>query len=476
MTIKEAHEGLTNKKFSATELTEEILKKIDRDDKDIHAYLKVDEEGSLNTAKLVDRNISEGVDIDPLAGIPVAIKDNILVKGQQATAASQILKDYIASYDATVSKRLRDQNAILIGKTNLDEFAMGSSTENSSFGPTKNPHDKSRVPGGSSGGSAAAVVSDMAIAALGTDTGGSIRQPGAFCGAVGLKPTYGAVSRYGLIALASSLDQAGPITKTVEDSAILFNAIRGYDPHDSTSSKIEYDEKELLEPDLKKIKELTIGIPDEYFVEGLSKEIEDAVGSAIKSIESLGLKTKKISLPHTKYALSVYYIVMPAEASTNLARYDGIRYGTRGSSENLLELYESNRGEGFGSEPKRRILLGTFALSAGYYDAYYDKAQRVRSLIKEDFDKAFDPSADGVDVILTPTTPTTAFKFGEKTSNPLEMYLSDIFTIPANLAGLPAVSIPVKENKGNLPIGFQLTGKYWREADILGIGQLYERL
>src|SRR3989344_849638 len=471
MTIKEAHEGLTNKKFSAPELTEEILKKIDRNDKDIHAYLKVDEEGSLNTAKLVDRNISEGVDIDPLAGIPVAIKDNILVKGQQATAASQILKDYIASYDATVSKKLRDRNAILIGKTNLDEFAMGSSTENSSFGPTKNPHDKSRVPGGSSGGSAAAVAADLAVAALGTDTGGSIRQPGAFCGAVGLKPTYGAVSRFGLIALASSLDQAGPITKTVEDSAILFNAIRGYDPHDSTSSKIEYDEKELLEPDLKKIKELTIGIPDEYFVEGLSKEIEDAVGSAIKSIESLGLKTKKISLPHTKYALSVYYIVMTAEASTNLARYDGIRYGTRGSSKNLLELYESNRGEGFGPEPKRRILLGTFALSAGYYDAYYDKAQRVRSLIKEDFDKAF----ESVDVILTPTAPTTAFKFGEKTASPLEMYLSDIFTIPANLAGVPAISIPVKENKDSLPIGFQLMGRHFREADILGIGQFYEK-
>jgi len=471
MTIKEAHEGLSNKKFSAKELVGDTLKRIDKEDKGIRAYLHVNESGALETASTVDKDISAGNEIDPLAGIPVAVKDNILVMGIQATAGSQILKDYVASYDATVIRKLKEKNAVVIGKTNLDEFAMGSSTENSSFGPTRNPCDITRVPGGSSGGSAAAVASHMAVVALGTDTGGSVRQPGAFCGVVGLKPTYGAVSRYGLIALGSSLDQAGPITKTVEDSALLFNAIKGYDELDATSSREPYEEEELLNPDLKKIKDLKVGIPEEYFVEGLSREVGEAVEEAIKSIEGLGLKTKKISLPHTKYAISVYYIVMPSEASTNLARYDGIRYGTRGASKSLLALYESNRGDGFGPEPKRRILLGTFALSAGYYDAYYDKAQRVRSLIKEDFEKAF----ESVDVILTPTAPTTAFKFGEKTASPLEMYLSDIFTIPANLAGVPAISIPVKENKDSLPIGFQLMGRHFREADILGIGQFYEK-
>ena len=472
MTIKETNEGIKSGEFSAKELTEETLKLIGKEDKDIHAYLCLDEAGALKTAKEVDALIKKGKEIDGISGVQIALKDNILFEGLHATAGSQILKDYRAAYDATVSKKLRDKKAIIIGKTNLDEFAMGSSTENSSFGPTRNPHDKSRVPGGSSGGSAAAVASGMATAALGTDTGGSIRQPGAFCGVVGLKPTYGAVSRFGLIALGSSLDQAGPITKTTEDAAIVFNAIRGIDPLDSTTSDGGYDEEELLNPDLKKIKELKVGIPEEYFVEGLNKDVGDAIESAIKSIEKLGLKTKRISLPHTKYALSVYYIVLPAEASTNLARYDGIRFGTREKHKNLLELYEENKGKGFGPEPKRRIILGTFALSAGYYDAYYDKAQRVRALIKEDFNKAF----ESVDVILTPTAPTTAFKLGEKTSNPLDMYLSDIFTIPANLAGVPAVSIPVKEHKGSLPIGFQLMGRHWREADILGIGQFYEKL
>lgn len=471
LTIKEAHKGLTSKRFSARELMEELYSQIEKDDGRLHAYISIDKDGALETAVRLDAEIAKGDDPGALAGIPLAVKDNILIKGLPATAGSQILKGYTAVYDATIIQKLKEESAIFLGKTNLDEFAMGSSTENSSFETTRNPHDETRVPGGSSGGSAAAVAADMAVAGLGTDTGGSVRQPAAFCGVVGLKPTYGAVSRFGLVALSSSLDQAGPITKTVEDAAILFDAIKGYDPLDATSAKIEYKDN-LLDPKLEDIKELTIGIPEEYFVEGLSKEVGDAVLKTIKSIESLGVKTKKISLPHTKYALSVYYIVMPAEASTNLARYDGIRYGTRGSSKNLLELYEKNRGGGFGPEAKRRIILGTFALSAGYYDAYYDKAQRVRTLIKEDFDKAF----ESVDVILTPTAPTTAFKIGEKAEDPLKMYLSDIFTIPVNLAGLPAVSIPSKEHDGKLPVGFQLIGKHWREADILGIGQFYERL
>lgn len=474
-TIKETHKGLEKGKFSAVELTEELFKEIKKRDGEVKAYLSLDKDGAFETAASVDVSIARGEKPKPLAGVPLAIKDNILIKSLPATAGSQILKDYTASYDATIISKLREEKAIFLGKTNLDEFAMGSSTENSSFQTTRNPHDETRVPGGSSGGSAAAIGADMAVAGLGTDTGGSVRQPAAFCGVVGLKPTYGAVSRFGLVALGSSLDQAGPLTKTVEDAAILFDAIRGYDPLDATSINPPVggeDKGNLLSPKLEDIKKLTIGIPEEYFVEGLSKEVGNAVEKTIKSIESLGVKTKKISLPHTKYALSVYYIVMPAEASTNLARYDGIRYGTRGLSKTLSALYESNRGGGFGPEAKRRIILGTFALSAGYYDAYYDKAQRVRTLIKEDFDKAFEL----VDVILTPTAPTTAFKVGEKTNNPLEMYLSDIFTIPANLAGLPAVSIPSKENDGNLPIGFQLIGKHWHEADILGIGQLYEKL
>ncbi len=471
LTIKETHSGLREGRFSATELVEELFAEIEKKDGEIQSYLKLDKDGALKSAAEVDADIAGGGEISPMAGVPLAIKDNILIKGIQATAASKILENYVAAYDATIIGKLRKEKAAFLGKTNLDEFAMGSSTENSAFKITKNPYDMERVPGGSSGGSAAAVAADMAVAGLGTDTGGSIRQPGAFCGVVGLKPTYGSVSRYGLIALASSLDQAGPLTKTVEDAAILFRSISGYDPKDSTSMDVKYGES-LTNPKLEDIRRLTIGIPEEYFVEGLSDEVGSAIEKAIRSIESLGLKVKKISLPHTKYALSVYYIVLPAEASTNLARFDGVRYGKRGAADSLLKLYEGNRGEGFGPEPKRRVILGTFALSAGYYDAYYDKAQRVRTLIKKDFDKAFGE----VDVILTPTAPTTAFKFGEKVENPLEMYLSDAFTIPVNLAGLPGISIPVKENEGKLPIGLQLIGKHWREEDILGIGQFYERI
>ncbi|MDO8430225.1 MAG: Asp-tRNA(Asn)/Glu-tRNA(Gln) amidotransferase subunit GatA [bacterium] len=486
LTIKKFHDGLLKKEFSALEMTQSFFDWIEKRDKEVGAYLSLNKDLAVRQAEETDLKIAKNMPVSMMAGVPMAIKDNLLIEGLPATAASKILKDYTASYDATVIKKLKSAGAVFLGKTNMDEFAMGSSTENSAFQKTKNPHDLTRVPGGSSGGSAAAVASHMAVAALGSDTGGSIRQPAAFCGVVGLKPTYGAVSRFGVIAMASSLDQIGPFTKTVEDSAILFKEILGQDGLDSTSVNADYGE-ELLNPKLENIKKLKVGIPEEYFVEGLDKEVAEKVDEAIKAIQSLGLEIKKISLPNTKYALSCYYIIMPAEVSSNLERFDGIRYGTRQKAENLLELYKKNREAGFGAESKRRILLGTFVLSSGYYDAYYAKAQKVRRLIKEDFDRAF----KDVDVILTPVTPTLPFKIGEKTSDPLSMYLSDIFTIPVNLAGLPAVSIPIKSNvKGpaegearqgrqmskDLPVGFQLIGKPWREADILGIGQYYEKL
>jgi len=472
LTIKKFHEGLVSKKFSAFEIVKALFDYIQSKDKEIDAYLSLHKDGALAAAEKVDVALARGERISVLAGVPLAVKDNMLIEGLPATAGSKILEKYVAVYDATVIKKLKDNQAVFLGKTNLDEFAMGSSTENSAFKVTKNPHDTTRVPGGSSGGSAAAVASHMAVAALGSDTGGSIRQPASFCGVVGLKPTYGAVSRYGLIAMASSLDQIGPLTKTVEDTAILFNAIAGYDPKDSTSIKADYG-NELLNPRLEDVKKLTVGIPDEYFIPGLDKEVGEFVEKAINDIKSLGLKVKRVSLPHTKYALSVYYIIMPAEVSTNLARFDGIRYGTRGKAKNLIDLYYEDKGAGYGPEAKRRVILGTFVLSAGYYDAYYAKAQKVRRLIKEDFEKVF---SSGVDVILTPVAPTPPFKIGEKVNDPLKMYLSDIFTIPVNLAGLPGVSIPVRGREGKLPIGFQLIGRPWCEADILGLGRFYERL
>jgi aspartyl-tRNA(Asn)/glutamyl-tRNA(Gln) amidotransferase subunit A len=484
LTIKSFHEGLIDKKFSALEVTQEYFKRIKLHDSKIGAYLSTFEENAVKTAERTDIAIAENKPVSELSGVPLAVKDLILIKDELATAASKILEDYRASYDAHVIKKLKSENVVFLGKTNLDEFAMGSSTENSGFHLTKNPHDESRVPGGSSGGSTAAVAANMALAALGTDTGGSIRQPAALCGVVGLKTTYGAVSRSGVIAMASSLDQVGPIAKTVEDVAILFKGITGHDPMDSTSAEIVSSDKyenEILHPDLNKIKNLNIGIPDEYFGDGLSQEVAAAVDSAIQALKSLGLKFHKISLPHTKYALSTYYIIMPAEVSSNLARYDGVRYSRMSDVGHkmldLKDIYWKQRGLGFGPESKRRIILGTFVLSSGYYDAYYDKAQRVRTLIKKDFEEAFKK----VDVILTPVTPTSAFKIGEKTDNPLQMYLSDIFTIPVNLAGLPAISIPVRQSSIDqktsniLPIGFQLIGRYFREADILGLGTLYQK-
>ena len=454
LTIKKVHEELISKEYSALELAEAFYKWIEIKDKEIGSYLYLGKDDAYLQAEKVDIAIAKGEPIGPLGGVPLAIKDNILIAGQPATAASRILENYQAIYDATVIRKLRQAQAIFLGKTNLDEFAMGSSTENSGFQITHNPRDLNKVPGGSSGGSAAAVAAHLAVAALGSDTGGSIRQPADFCQVVGLKPTYGAVSRYGLIAMASSLDQIGPLTKTVEDASILFQTIAGQDSFDATSASPpaggDYDAQSFT-PKLEEIRRMTIGLPKEYFIEGLDKIIGERIDNVVKQLKTLKIKFKEISLPHSRYALSCYYIIMPAEVSANLARYDGVRYAAGHSKKD------------FGPEARRRIILGTFVLSSGYYDAYYAKAQRVRALIKRDFDDAFKK----VDVILAPVSPTMPFSIGERVADPLQMYLSDIFTIPANLAGLPAISIPP---------GFQLIGQPWREADILRIGQFYERI
>ena len=476
LTIKKFHDGLLNKEFSALEVTQAYFRRIKEHDGEIGAYLSLAEESATREASAVDVAIAEGEDVGALAGVPLAIKDNILIKGLPATAASKILENYVASYDAGVIQKLKSERAIFLGKTNMDEFAMGASTENSAFKVTHNPHDHSRVPGGSSGGSAAAIAAHFAVAALGSDTGGSIRQPASFCGVVGLSPTYGAVSRSGVIAMTSSLDQVGPLTKTVEDAAILFNAIAGNDPLDATSADYDFGD-DLLEPKLEKIKQLVVGLPEEYFIDGTDVAVTKEIERVIEKLKSMGMKFKKVSLPHTKYAVSAYYIFVPAEVSSNLARFDGIRYGrTLRDGNSLKDIYLKTRGEGFGAEAKRRIILGTFVLSSGYYDAYYEKAQRVRTLVKRDFDEAFKE----VDVLLTPVAPTPPFKIGAKVNDPLSMYLCDIFTLPLKLGGFPAISIPTKPSSalvpGELPVGFQLIGKKWHEADILGIGQFYEKL
>lgn len=463
--------GLKAKQFSAREIAAFYLERIKKSDKEIHAYLDVFADEVLSEAERVDKKLIKGEIDTPVMGVQLAIKDNILIRGARTTAASKILEPYRASYNATVVEKLKDAGAIMLGKTNLDEFAMGSSTENSAFGPTKNPHDLSRVPGGSSGGSAAAVAADLAPAALGSDTGGSIRQPAAFCGVVGLKPTYGAVSRHGLIAMASSLDQIGPIAKTVEDAALLFDAIRGKDRYDATT--VETGKTELKKDG--SLKGVSVGVPKEYFGEGLDKDVAKSVKEAIDVLSGLGASVQEVSLPHAQFALATYYIVMPAEVSSNLARFDGIRYGHRTSqAENLLEVYEKSRSEGFGEEVKRRVELGTYVLSAGYYEAYYGKAQRVRRLIKEDFERAFEK----VDLIAGPTTPTPAFRFGEKAASPLEMYLADIYTVAINLAGVPAISVPSgvvsRENK-KLPVALQLIGKWFDESALLSAAFAYEQ-
>ncbi|MFH1551854.1 MAG: Asp-tRNA(Asn)/Glu-tRNA(Gln) amidotransferase subunit GatA [bacterium] len=476
--IKQVHSGLKSKTFSAVELTEAFLNRVKKHDKEIHAYLTLTEELALRQASRVDNKIKNKEKIGLLAGVPLSVKDIILVDGIRCAAGSKILEKYIAPYDATVIKRLKKEGAVIIGKTNLDEFAMGSSTENSAFGPTKNPHDLERVPGGSSGGSAAAVASDQCIYSLGSDTGGSIRQPASFCGVVGLKPTYGRVSRYGLMAFASSLDQIGCLTKTVGDAQIVLKAISGPDVNDSTSVVIIEDEQDKKKINQSKIKDLRIGVPKEYFVEGLDSEVEKEVKKALARYEEMGAKIIEVSLPHAEYALSSYYIIMSAEASSNLARYDGVKYGFSAKAENLLNNYLKTRQNGFGDEVRRRIMLGTYTLSAGYYDAYYLKAQKVRTLIKQDFDKVFEK----VDVLMGPVSPTTAFKLGEKMTDPISMYLSDIYTVSINLAGLPAVSIPCNSsglrNKGSkikrLPIGLQIIGKQFEDEKILQIAKIYE--
>jgi len=471
LTIKSAHEHLRNGDFSARELAEEYLKNIREKDPETHAYLEVFDD-VMAQASRADEIMQNKKEAGTLAGIPLAIKDNILIKGKRASSASKILENYNAVYDATVTEKLKSSGAVFLGRTNMDEFAMGGSTENSAFGATKNPHDTERVPGGSSGGSAAAVAMDGALGALGSDTGGSIRQPASFCGVVGLKPTYGAVSRYGLMAMASSLDQIGPFGKTVEDTEILFNAIKGHDKMDSTSAPDEFHGTGGREGKGK----LSIGVPSEFLAGGgIDKDVLDNFNRTLDSLRDTGYEVKEISLPNMKYSLSVYYIIMPAEASANLARYDGVRYGLYSPSEDLIADYAKTRGEGFGREVRRRILLGTYVLSSGYYDAYYNKANSVRRLITTDFEKAF----GGVDIIATPTSPTPAFKMGEKKDDPLQMYLADIFTVPANIAGLPSISIPsgvAKRGGNDMPLGMQFMAPHFGEHLLFNAGKDVEHI
>ena len=462
--LRELNELIKRKEIKPTEILEELLNRIKETEPKLNAYITVTEEKARKKAEIADKELEKlGEDeIPELFGIPLSIKDNINVENVRMTCASKILENFISPYDATVIKKLRERGAIFVGKNNLDEFAMGSSTETSYFGPTKNPWDLERVPGGSSGGSAAAVSARSAIASLGSDTGGSIRQPAALCGVVGLKPTYGRVSRYGLTAFASSLDQIGPITKTVEDAAYLLNIISGQDSKDATSVRIPVPD--FLENLNNEIKGLKAGLPEEYFVEGIEPEVKEKVLEAVKKLESLGVEIEEISLPNTKYAVETYYIIAPAEASSNLGRFDGVRYTYRAKDyKNLIDMYCKTRAEGFGDEVKRRIMIGTYTLSAGYYDAYYLKAQKVRTLIYQGFQNAFEK----VDFIVTPVSPTTAFKIGEKTDDPIKMYLSDIFTIAVNLAGLPAISIPCGFDSKNLPVGLQIIGKAFDEQTIL---------
>lgn len=468
LTISEARSAIDKGEISPTELTNAVFNRIEAVEKKVKAYVTLLKENALTQAKQAEDRIKNGLK-QTLLGIPIAIKDNMCTKGIRTTCSSKILENFIPPYESTVTQKLKEQGYILIGKTNLDEFAMGSSTENSFFGHTGNPWNTTRIPGGSSGGSAAATSADECIAALGSDTGGSIRQPAALCGVVGLKPTYGRVSRYGLVAFASSLDQIGPITKNVRDSAILMNIISGHDPYDSTSAPLSVpDFTSVLGQDIKGIK---IGVPKEYFIEGMDKEVENAVREAIKKLESLGAIPVEISLPHSEYALATYYILATSEASSNLARYDGVKYGFRAEGKDLLDMYMKTRAAGFGAEVKRRIILGTYALSSGYYEAYYRKAQQVRTLIKQDFEKAFEIA----DVIITPTSPTPAFKVGEKTAEPLQMYLSDIFTLSLNLAGVPGISIPCGFTSDKLPVGLQIIGKHFDEASIFKVSYAYEQ-
>jgi aspartyl-tRNA(Asn)/glutamyl-tRNA(Gln) amidotransferase subunit A len=470
LTIHELHKLILQKEVTSKEVTGAFYRRIGEVDGKIGAYLLLTEEEAYHQAEEVDRRISNGEKIGDLAGVPMGLKDILCTKGIRTTCGSKILENYVPFYDGTVVRRLKEREMVLLGKLNMDEFAMGSSTENSGFQVTRNPWSLERIPGGSSGGSAAAVAADECIASLGTDTGGSIRQPAHCCGVVGLKPTYGRVSRYGLVAFASSLDQIGPITKDVEDCAIMMNAISGYDPYDSTSVNMDVpDYKSFLVKDVKGVR---IGIPEEYFVEGMDPDVEKSVRGAIKLFESWGAKIETVSLPHTEYAVAVYYIIATAEASSNLARYDGVKYGFRSKGyRDLLEMYCQTRAKGFGQEVKRRIILGTYVLSAGYYDAYYRKASQVRTMMRNDFEAAFQK----VDVMLTPTAPTPAFKIGEKVEDPLQMYLSDIHTIPVNLAGIPAMVVPCGFSHEGLPIGLQIMGRHFDEGKLLRVAYTFEQ-
>ncbi|GAW91608.1 Asp-tRNA(Asn)/Glu-tRNA(Gln) amidotransferase subunit GatA [Calderihabitans maritimus] len=469
LTAHELHELLQKKEVSSREITQSVLERIEEVDDSVKAYVTLTKEKALQQADKVDKSLASGETLGPLAGIPMGFKDNICTKGIKTTCSSKILENFVPPYNATVVERLEEAGAICLGKLNMDEFAMGSSNENSAFFPTRNPWDLDRVPGGSSGGAVAAVAADEAIYTLGSDTGGSIRQPASFCGVVGLKPTYGLVSRFGLVAFASSLDQIGPITKDVTDCALVLQAIAGHDPYDSTSANLPVpDYRQALVPD---IKGLRLGIPREYFGEGLDAEVKEAVNQAISKLEELGACCEEVSLPHTEYALPAYYLIAPAEASSNLARYDGVKYGYRTEeAKDTVSMYMKTRREGFGPEVKRRIMLGTYALSSGYYDAYYLKALKVRTLIKRDFDRAFEK----YDALIAPTSPTVAFKIGEKANDPLAMYLSDICTIPVNMAGLPAISIPCGFSQG-LPVGLQIIGKPFDEVTILRVAYTFEQ-
>lgn len=471
LTAHHLKDRLEKRQISCTEIVNSIYLRIEEVEDRLNSYIRLEKKSALSRAGQIDKLISAGSDIEDFMGIPVAIKDNICTKNITTTCASRILENYIPIYNATVIDRLESRNYILAGKANMDEFAMGSSSENSYFGTVKNPWDTDRVPGGSSGGPAACVAAGEAACSLGSDTGGSIRQPASLCGVVGFKPTYGMVSRYGLVAFASSLDQIGPITRDVEDCAAMLNIICGHDRKDSTSINVEVpDYKSFLKAD---IKDMRIGVPKELMVEGIDREVKEAVYRIIKLAEDIGGIVEEISLPSLEYALSVYYIIAPSEASSNLSRFDGVRYGYRNvEAESLREMYRRSRVEGFGDEVKRRIIIGTYCLSAGYYDEYYEKAQRVRTLIINDFKKAFEK----FDVLISPTSPTTAFKIGEKIEDPLTMYLSDICTIPVNLAGLPAISIPAGLSGSKLPIGLQIIGNVLREDNVLKVAYSLEKV
>ena len=471
--IKELHNKLETKQISTVELARQYLAQIDKLDPRVRAYLKVTSDLALKQASMIDKKIASGEEVSVLAGIPAAVKDIIATAGVTTTAASRILENYVPPFDATVIKQLKAKDFVMLGKTNLDEFAHGASTENSSFWPTHNPWDLERVPGGSSGGSAAAVSAGMAAYALGTDTSGSIRQPASFCGIVGFKPTYGRCSRYGLLAMTSSTDVPGFFTSSVEDAAIVLAALAGVDPRDATTLPVSVPDylKAVRDP---KIKGLRIGLPQEYFIPGMDREVEQAVRKAITDLERQGAVVKEVSLPYSKYGVAVYYVVTPSEVSSNLGRYDGIRYGLsyHDQADNLFDVYQKTRGAGFGPEAKRRIMIGTFALSSGYYDAYYKKAQQVRSLIIRDFEHVFAE----VDVLMVPTSPGAAFKIGEKANDPLAMYLEDVFLVPASLAGLPAISIPCGFTSKKLPIGMQIIGPQLGEEKILEAAAFYEGL